>query len=374
MQAVSKVETLGGNVNTRARIETGLKIKGLRTIATFTAVAALAGAAVIPAGAASSSGKTAKITIGIAAITEQSPVVLQMIATDVQCAKLLGFKVVTLNANGDPAQMAQIMSALVNQNVSAIIDIAINPALAASAFSAAKQKHIPIIAEAAPLIDPQHLAAATFAPSDAKMGQLLAAQIKLDYPSGGKALSLNASALLAIVIRYQTLAHELAGAVNVAATHEVDLANAVSDTQTAVADALHANPAINMVWGLQDFEFTTALQTIATQHLGNVGVFSFYLDPQDFDALRAAKAAGNTQPMAVADSPVWDSGWYAFDAIVNKLVLHKKNWITNIKIHPFPYTLITPDNVQATGNVYNYPSYQPFFVKLWKKEGVKVKG
>jgi ABC-type sugar transport system substrate-binding protein len=358
----------------RTKFLLGLKKKGFRTIATMTAAAALAGAAVIPAGAAASAGKTAKVTIGIAAITEQSPVVLQMIATDVQCAKLLGFKVVTLNANGDPAQMAQIMSALVNQNVSAIIDIAINPSLAPAAFAAAKQKHIPIIAEAAPLVDPTHLAAATFAPSDAKMAQMLAAQIKLDYPQGGKALSLNASALLAIVIRYQTLAHELAGVVSVAATHEVDLANAVSDTQTAVADALHANPSINMVWGLQDFEFTTAIQTIATQNLGNVGVFSFYLDPQDFGVLRAAKAAGNKQLMAVADSPVWDSGWYAFDAIVNKLVLHKKNWVTNVNIHPFPYTLITPDNVQATGNVYKYQSYQPFFVKRWKSEGVKVKG
>jgi hypothetical protein len=45
-----------------------------------------------------------------------------------------------------------------------------------------------------------------------------------------------------------------------------------------------------------------------------------------------------------------------------------------VNIHPFPYTLITPDNVQATGNVYKYQSYQPFFVKRWKSEGVKVKG
>ena len=342
-------------------------------VITFASLALLAGLAIVPAGAASA-GKTAKVTVGIAAITEQSPNVLQQLQYDNTAAKLLGFKVVTLNANGDPAQMSQIMSALVNQNVSAIIDIAINPSQAPAAFAAAKQKGIPIFAQAAPLIDPTHYAAATYAPSDAKMSQLLAAQILKDYPKGGKALSLNASALLAIQIRYQTLVKATKGVVKVVATHETDLANAVSDTQTAVADALHANPSINMVWGLQDFEFSTALQTIASQNLGNVGVFSYYQDPVDFGILRAAKAAGNKQPMAVADSPVYDSGWYAFDSMVNKFVLHKKNWVTNMSIHPLPYTLITPANVQATGEVYKWASFQPFFVNRWKSEGVKVNG
>ncbi len=344
--------------------------KGARTLASLTTLAVLAGVAIVPA---SNAGAAKKITVGVAAITEQSPVVLQMIEVDKLAAKALGFNLVVLNANGDPAQMAQIMSALVNQNVSAIIDIAINPSLAPAAFAAAKQKGIPIIAEAAPLIDPQHQAAAVYAPSDAKMARLLGAQILKDYPNGGKALSINASALAAIVIRYQALAKATSGVVQVAATHETDLANAVTDTQTAVADALHANPSINMVWGLQDFEFSTALQVISSQNLGKIGVYGFYQDPVDFGILRAAKASGSTQPMAIADSPVYNSGWYCFDAIVNKFVLHKKNWLTNMNIHPLPYTLITPSNVQATGDVYKWPSFKPFFVNRWIAEGVKVK-
>jgi ABC-type sugar transport system substrate-binding protein len=353
-------------------VRRSMRARGLRSVATLAVVASLAGAAVLPAGVASAA-KTAQVTVGVAAITEQAPVVVQAIAVDKQIAKMLGFKLVILNANGDPAQMSQIMSALVNQNVSAILDIAIGPSLAPAAFAAAKQKHIPIIGQLGPLNDPTHLSAVSYGPSDAKMAQLLAAQVLMDYPSGGKALSLNASAQLPIVIRYQTMAHVTAGVINIAATHETDLANAVSDTQTAVADALHANPSINMVWGLQDFEFATAAQTIATQNLGNVGIYSFYLVPQDFGILRTAKAAGGKQPMAVVDSPVYLSGWYGFDAIINKFVLHKKNWVTPTSVHPWPYALITPATVQATGDVYNYPSYKPFFAKRWKSEGVKVK-
>lgn len=321
--------------------------------------------------AAPSGGKTASVTVGVAAITEQSPNVLQQIAMVKQIASLLGWKVVVLNANGDPSQMAQIMSALVNQNVSAIIDIAIPPSAAPAAMAAAKTKGIPIFAQAAPLIDPNHYIAAQYAPSDATMARMLAAQIQKDYPNGGQALDLKASAITAIVIRSQTLTAATAPFhVKVAASHETDLQNAVVDTQTAVADALHANPNINMVWGLQDFEFATSVQTIKSQHLGNVGVFSFYLDPADFQILRDAK--GGKMNLAVADSPVYDSPWYAFDSMVNKFVLKKQNWVTPESIHPFPYVLVTPENVQPTGDVYQYPSYQPFFTNRWKQEGVKV--
>jgi ribose transport system substrate-binding protein len=332
-----------------------------------------AGTSAAGASPASSAASTQQVTIGVAAITEQSPNVLQQLAMINHVGQLLGWKVTVLNANGDPAQMAQIMSALVNENVSGIIDIAIPPSAAPQAMAAAKTKGIPIIAEAAPLIDPNHDIAAQYAPSDAKMSQLLATQIKQDYPNGGQALNLAASGITAIVIRGQTLTADTASAnITVAATHQTDLQNAVSDTQTAVADALHANPKINMVWGLQDFEFSTSLQTIKSQNLGKVGVFSYYLDPVDFGLLRADK--GDSTPMAVADSPVYDSPWYAFDAFVNKLILKKSVWVTNENIHPFPYALVTPENVQATGTTYNYPSYQPFFTSLWQKEGVKVNG
>lgn len=357
-------------MNYQGRARRGLSTRGRKTIAGVAATAALLAASIVPA-MQSSGAATKQVTIGIAAITEASPNVLQQLAMDKLAAKLLGFKVVILNANGDPTQMSEIMSALVNQNVNGIIDIAINPANAPQAFAQAKAKGIPIIAQAAPLIG-SPAPAATYAPSDAHMSALLAKAILADYPDGGQALSLNASSILAIVIRYQSLAQATSGVVTVAATHETDLANAIADTQTAVADALQANPKINMVWGLQDFEFSTSIQTIAADHLGNVGVFSYYLDPVDFGILRADKAAGDPEPEAVADSPVYDSGWYAFASFANKFLLHKKNWVVSESIHPFPYTLVTPENVQATGDVYNYPSYQPFFVKLWKSEGITI--
>ena len=346
----------------------------LLSVISFAVASLLMMSTVVSTGSAGAASSTKQVTIGFAEITEASPVVLQAQAEAKAVAKLLGFKLIVANADGDPAQMAAGMSSFVNQGVSALFDIAIAPAVAPQAFASAKKKGIPIIAILGPVIDPTHQVAATYGPSDAIMGHLLAKQMMTDYPSGAQALTLNASRQMPIVIRYQTLAHDTAGVVNVASVHETDLGNAIVDTQTAVADSLQANPKINMIWGLQDWEFATSLQTIASKKLQNCGVYGFYLDPIDFSVLRTAKAAGITSGMAVVDSPVWDSVWYAFDAIANKNLLHKSKWITAQSIHEFPYVLLTPTNVQATGDVYKYPSYKPFFTSLWKSEGIKVVG
>ena len=169
----------------------GAKFKSYRAIGALVSASVLAGAALVPMTAsAGTPGKTAKITIGIAAITEGAPVVVQAIDVDKQIAKMLGFKLVVLNANGDPTQMAEIMSALVTQHVSAIFDMAINPSNAPAAFAEAKAKHIPIIGQLGPLNDPTKLAAVSYGPSDAEMAKLLSQQIETDYPDGGSALSL----------------------------------------------------------------------------------------------------------------------------------------------------------------------------------------
>jgi ABC-type sugar transport system substrate-binding protein len=346
------------------------KSAGSATPTTGTSAAASTAASTGSSAAATVNNKA--LTIGVAAITEASPVVPEQIATIQAAAKALGWSVKVLNANGNPSQEAADMSALVNQGVDAIINIAEQPAQVAQGLNAAKAKGIPVIAVGAPLIDPNHLTAVTYAPSDAQMADLLAAQMKTDFPSGASVLSLDASAIPAITARKTELLAKTTGTnIKVDTAHETDLANAVQDTQSAVSNALRANKNINMIWGLQDFEFSTSLQTLKSQNLGSkVGVYAFYLDPIDFDLLRAAKATG--QKMAVADSPIQYSPWYAMDALVNKFTLSKSDWITDMSIKPLPYTLVTPANVQATGTTYAYEDFAPFFLNRWKTEGINI--
>ena len=310
-------------------------------------------------------------TIGVAAITLASPNVPLQINSIKAAAKALGWTVVVLDANGDPAKMAADMSALVNQGVDAILDIAENPSQTMAGMTAAKEKGIPIIAIGAPLIDPTNFASATYAPSDAKMSEMLAEQLLKQFPGESKALSLDASAILALKIRKDTLVEKTAGRVTVAQAHETDLANAVQDTVSAVTNTMRANPDINMIWGLQDFEFSSSIQVLKSLNkLDTVGVYSYYMDPINFDLLRAAK--GTNQRLAVVDSPIQDFPWYAMDALVNKFILNKTDWVTDTSIFEAPYTLVTPETVPATGTALEYPSVSDFFLARWKDAGVTL--
>jgi len=315
-------------------------------------------------------GANEEKVIGIAAITLQSPAVGVQIETAERAAELLGWKTVVTNANGDPAKMAADITSLVNQDVDAILDIAISPAQAQEGFRAAKEKDIPIIAIGAPLDDPQGYFAATYAPSDEEMSVLLAEQMIKDLDGKGQALSLNASGLPALKARFDTLVAETADTdIEVAVEHETDLANAVQDTQTAVANALRANKDINVIWALQDFEFVTSLQTIATQNLQKAAVYGYYPPPEALQVLRDWKEGD--APLALADSPIEYDPWYAFDALVNKWILEEEDWVTDMSIKPLPTALITPADV-PDGDAYPWEPFEPFFVERWTKAGVEL--
>jgi ABC-type sugar transport system substrate-binding protein len=136
-----------------------------------------------------------------------------------------------------------------------------------------------------------------------------------------------------------------------------------------VANALRANPDINVIWALQDFEFLASIQTIKSQGLQPAAVYGYYPPPEALDALRNWKK-GDPR-LAVADSPIRFVPWYAIDALINKYYLGQKDWVTNVSIKELPVVLMTPENVPA-GKVYPYEEFEPFFVQRWAAEGVTV--
>lgn len=310
--------------------------------------------------------------IGLAAITLQSPAVGVQIETAERAAELLGWELVVTNADGDPAKMAADVSGLVNQGVDAILDVAISPAQAQEGFRAAREQDIPIIAIGAPLDDPEGFFAATYAPSDAEMSELLAGQMIEDLDGTGQALSLNATGLPALEIRRETLLEATADTdITVAVDHETDLSNAVQDTQTAVANSLRANPDVNVIWALQDFEFVTALTTIANQGLQPAGIYGYYPPPEALQALR--DWTEGDAPLAAADSPIAYVPWYAFDALVNKWIAEEDDWTTDMSVKPLPTALMTPADV-PDGDSFPWEPFEPFFVERWTEAGAQLNG
>ena len=318
-----------------------------------------------PSGSAGGA-KSKHLTIGFVEITEAAPVVVQTADEFKRGAALLGWDVKVVNANADPAQMAAGVSSMVTQNVDAIVTMAIPPAAAATGLAAAKAKGIPTITVGAPIDDPNKLYDVAYAPDDTKMATLVADQMVKDLNSKGQILEFKASAQKAIALRTEALKAALSGTtITSVVTHETDLTNPVQDTQNTTTNALRAHPDIAAVWGPQDFNFAAAYKAINAQN-SKAGVYSIYLDPEDFPILRA-----HTVPMAIADSPLMDVSWYALDSLVNKFLLNKSDWITSVDVHPLPYVLVTPANVPATDK-WPYEDFAPFFTDRWKTAGVAV--
>lgn len=307
-------------------------------------------------------------TIGFVEITEAAPVVIETVEEFKRGAAMLGWEVKVVNANADPAQMAAGVSAMVNQGVDAIVTMAIPPAAAAQGLQAAKEKGIPTIEVGAPVTDPEGLYDAQFAPDDIKMATMVAEQMIADYSGKGEIFEFKASGQEAIALRDQALRAAIEGTeMTIVAEHETDLTNPIQDTTKAVSDGLRANPEIDVVWAPQDFQFAPVVKTITGQDLGGQGVYTVYFNPEDFDLMREAAV-----PMAIADAPLRFVSWYALDSLVNKLLLNKEDWVTDMSINPLPYVLMTPENVPAEGDVWPYEPFDPFFVELWTSQGVTL--
>jgi ABC-type sugar transport system substrate-binding protein len=264
--------------------------------------------------------------------------------------------------------MAAGVSAMVNQGVDAIVTMAIPPAAAAQGLKAAQEKGIPTIEVGAPVTDPDGLYDAVFAPDDVKMATMVAEQMVKDYAGKGEIFEFKASGQEAIALRDQALRTVIEGTeMTIAAEHETDLTNPIQDTTKAVSDGLRANPEIDVVWAPQDFQFAPVVKTVTGQDLGGQGVYSVYFNPEGFDLMREAAV-----PMAIADAPLRYVSWYALDSLVNKLLLNKEDWVTDMNINPLPYVLMTPENVPAEGNAWPYEPFDPFFVDLWTSQGVTL--
>lgn len=306
-----------------------------------------------------------------------SPAVGEMEKTAVAAAANLGWTVEVAAADGTPAQMAAVIQTQVTKGVDAILNVAIQPAAATAALQAAKTANIPVIGIGAVFEDPQKLLAAVYGPSEVEMSTALAAQMKKDYANGAQALSLNASAIPSIVARQVTLEKETASTnIKVAKKHETDLANGPKDTENAVATNLRANPAINMIWALQDFEIVKSLNTIQSQGLQQAGIYGYYPPPDAFAAMRAWKTG--QAPIVATDSPIKYSPWYAYDSLVNKLCLNKStDWQVKQSEKPLPVRVFVAgstnaDNQVPTGDYYDWPAFAPYFLDKWKGEGVQV--
>src|SRR3954452_18651632 len=150
-----------------------LSRRGVRLGSALTVAAAIA-IAVTASAIGASSAAPPKITVGFLNILGASPAANYNQQQFERAAKVLGWKVNVVDAQGDPAKMASGIQSFVTQKVDAIVTVAVAPAAAQQALIAAKKAGIPALTIAGPNPDPLKLYGAEIAPNDSALGAILA--------------------------------------------------------------------------------------------------------------------------------------------------------------------------------------------------------
>ena len=341
-------------------------------LASLVALLALGGAAVATATTHHSSKTLAappKLTIGFLQILGASQAAQSNQTQFERAAKLLGWKVNVVDAQGDPAKMAAGIQSFVTQKVNAIVTIAVAPAAAQQALIAAKKAGIPAITIAGPNPDPLHLYAAEIAPNDSALGAILAQYMCDTLPAKSKVVAQVFPPLEALLRRDNVAKAIFAQCgITIAASHEVDFSNAVADATKSTLDMLRANPDATAVYADQDFEFVPAQNAIRQLGRKNVKVYGFLAGPQNLAAIQAGGTAA-----AIADADYTPCAWIAADQLLQYFG-PKKTPIdpqATYNITQMKETLLTPINAPK-GKTMPYDDPQPFFVSRWKALGFAV--
>jgi ribose transport system substrate-binding protein len=310
-----------------------------------------------------------KITIGYLQIQGASPAAIGMKNQLVRGAKALGWKVIAIDSQADPAKMASGAQSLVAQRVDAILTQALPASYITPALKKAKALGIPAIALGGPNVDPQHLYATTNAPSDVKMSQVVTAAMIKALGGKGKIVVQLYPPNLATARRDATMKAMVAKTnIKIVASHDIDLADPINDSRKSLTDMVQANPDAVAFWGDLDFEFSTGVQVLKGLGKSSVKVFNFYANPDSIAALRAGGSA-----YAVADSPVANGCWIALDQLLRHFA--KKQPVAQLPIYAnqMPVVLVNQQNVPKTADKYPWPDIGKFYSKRWTSMGFKVK-
>lgn len=315
-------------------------------------------------------------TIGIVNVLNASEAAQRLQQGVEQGAKLLGWKVTSIDAAGDPNKSESAMVTFVNEGVGAIVDLSNPTAAITQGLAQARAKNIPVIniggdqnpspnIEAQYYGDPTDLAAGLdkyiFAhlPPHPQIAEFTS---KIEYDEQKRDAQFEKDAKAAGATVY---------------TYPISYANIAGDTTNAAHTALQAHPGLNAFWGDTDAEFPIIAQVLKSQNkCASVKNFNFY---DDLINLKTIPTGCGT---AIVTSPVGADGWAAVDQFAEFFARHKS-------ITSFPPTwdqlqsdiygvdirsgkaieVITKSNLPPAGQyVPPKTDYQAFYAGKWKAE------
>jgi ABC-type sugar transport system substrate-binding protein len=310
-----------------------------------------------------------KITIGYLRYVAQSPADQRVYDAAVAAAKVLGWKVIPCDGQGDPTKMAACGNTLLDQHIDVLLNDGIPESIIATALQRAKSMGIPTVYTGGSL-DKADLYTAGYVPPDAEMGTTLAQYVtqKLQGMSGG--VIVQGFPASWGVERVDAL--KAAGA-KIISQQDADATNLVQGTQQQIAAQLNQHPDASAVWITFETAVLGAAQALAAKYPGKSFpdrplLVTFYANQPTLDLIRKGQVDA-----AVEDALEWSS-WAAIDQIA-EFEARKTPMSSDVRpnygdgLDFWRPTLVTKENLPPAGQLVPPPvDYTTFFTAKWKAE------
>ena len=303
--------------------------------------------------------------------------------TFTEAADVLGWKVNSCDAQGDPTQMARCSDSLLDQNVDVLVVLGIEPSLIKAQLSKAKNQNVPVV-EFSGQVAPDPGFAGTYYPDEPAAGQVLTDYLveKLNaLPDATVPIAVTDYPVQWSTARTDTLRKAVEGQskIKIEVDATTDAANLVEGTRKQVNDQLTANPDLKAFWFGFDSAGQAGAQAVQQKFPGETFpdkpmVVTFHADLSTIDLMRAGAID------AVSDVPYDASGWVAVDQIAEFFARE-----TPMASEPQPqyqgvgdtydYVVVDSTNLPPEGE-YRTPEhdYQTFFTTKWSNEFTNVTG
>ncbi len=311
--------------------------------------------------------KVKPATIGMLDIVRSSPISAVSEDAIQQAAKALGWKVIAVDAKGDPNISAQAIQNFVNQKVDGIITLTVEASTIRAGLTQAKQQGI-ATCQSLGQTTPSPLWSAQYEENESRLAATLAQYIVKTVPNA-KIADLKQSLNLVGHLREAAVQATFHGSpsTKIVGTTEPSLGDP-GTAQKAVADVLNAHPEINVVYATMDAWGDPSNAAIRAAN-SNAKVYSFYSSPSNVANLRK-----NTPYQAVVDDNIQKTALVCLDQILQHLqkgVAMDPNALP--KAGGLTYNIVSRQNVNqlvqagARDQFTNDSQLAPLLAK-WRKE------
>lgn len=279
----------------------------------------------------------------------------------------VGWKIKTVDTQGDPAKAASGVSSLVTSNVDAIVMSAVTPSTARAGLLQAKAKDIPVLMVGSSVDDSLNadLGLTYIGESEEALTEPLADLMLKNLKPGDQVGMLTTTALASAVERTDALTKALEDA-GIEVVKPLETGFDFSAGQKNAATLLSQNPKMTAIVPIFDLWTAATLSALKSSKRDEVKVYSYYADAISTPLMRDNPDV----VLGLADGDMISSPYVAIDKLLALFVDGTK--ITESE-DDYAYQVVTKDNLppgNQNGPVSQEEASKPFFEKWASEYGI----